>query len=357
MSDHYFTDVRAKRFNALHRPAFPAIPRFLIAGTFALFSMAAFAQQTARERTTATSEWPLGTRSIPQSTSQPDRPGLDTSQPQTRFECGRVAREEPGTAGQSPTARLLENAEKKRDITKFNCLISAQQAHEGLRRQEIVLIDVRRSSEFEKYQISGSLNLAPFSIKAKPFLKNKRVVLVNEGRHLAQLESLCNRLIGDGFKQVSVMAGGLYAWHQAGYPIAGERLEIGRLSLISPTELIASLPERDWKFIDLDRSLPSLANLLPASSVIEYQADNEAFISAVNQANSEFNDHSLPGFLVVNGKGDDYKSVERLLHLTDAKNIFYLAGGITELKRTLNTHSSLISRVAKGFEEPHRCGG
>lgn len=279
---------------------------------------------------------------------------LDERQP-TNSGCGTIAQSDLSVDAKRHTDSLLQHANEKRQA--LSCLSSAQSIYEDWSRSEVLLIDVRRDEEFQLYQIPSSLNLRPFSIKSKRYLKNKHIVLVNEGHYLSQLDDLCARLKAEGFPYVTVMAGGLHAWQQAGFPIIGDRLALSKLSQISPAELIASLHERDWKFIDLDQSLPGLANLLTISGAVDYQASGAGFISAVNQANTQFKETDLTGFLVVSSHGDNYELVERKLQLTDAKNVFYLSGGVSEFKRFLNTHSSLISRLARGFKEPHRCGG
>jgi rhodanese-related sulfurtransferase len=283
-----------------------------------------------------------------------DRPGLDNGRSET-FDCVTPPQSESAFDGESSVERLFQTTTQKSPA--FSCLSSVQPIYNGWSRNEALLIDVRRSDEFQKYQIPGSINLEPFSIKSKSFLKDKRIVLLNEGRYLSQLEALCVRLKAKGFRDVAVMAGGLHAWYQARYPVIGDRLELSKLNQISPAELIASLHERDWKFIELDQSLSSLAELLPPSAILEYQANKREFISAINRANKRFAHPDLNGFLVVNEQGDNYRKIERLLQLTDAKNIFYLSGGISAFKRYLHTHSSLMSRLARGFKEPHRCSG
>ncbi|MEJ2406520.1 MAG: rhodanese-like domain-containing protein [Candidatus Thiodiazotropha sp.] len=283
-----------------------------------------------------------------------DQSELSTGQPKV-FECESAAQSKAGVVVTQPVESLLQRAGQDRHA--FSCLSPVQSVYEGWSSNEVLLIDVRRPDEFQQYQIPGSLNLTPFSIQSKRFLKNKRIVLVNEGHYLSQLEGLCLRLKDKGFQSVAIMAGGLHAWHQARYPLNGDRLELSKLSRISPDELVASLYERDWMFIDVDQSLLGLSDFLPESSVIEYQVNKGEFISAVNQANKQLNQSLLAGFVVVNSQGENYKQIQRLLQLTEAKNIFYLSGGISELKRFLNTHSSLISRSARGFKEAHRCSG
>ncbi|MGD8913998.1 MAG: rhodanese-like domain-containing protein [Candidatus Thiodiazotropha sp.] len=273
------------------------------------------------------------------------------------YDCTAIAERETEKAKFEHDKSQVESLDKNRIITKFNCLVSAIGIYEQWSKDEVLLVDVRRSSEYERYRIPGSLNLAPFVIKSKAFLKDKKIVLVNEGRSLTQLDKLCNQLKSQGLQSVGVMAGGLYSWFQSGYPITGDNLAISKLNQITPAELISALGERDWRFIDIDNSLPALADLLHASEVIEYQTNTTTFISSINKAVRGFEGDHMSGFIVVSEKGDNYKAIERLFRVTDAGNVFYLSGGIAGLKRYLSTHTRQTSRLARGFKEPHRCGG
>lgn len=245
----------------------------------------------------------------------------------------------------------------KQQAERFSCLASVREIHDGWIRNKNLLIDVRRPERFSKYAIAGSLNVPAFAIKSKGFWSDKSLVLVNDGRSLSQLEGLCHRLKSKGFKQVSVMEGGLYAWHKAGFPIAGDALEISRMNRMSPSEWMSASREREWRFIDLDRSLPTLAKLLPSSEIIDYQTDKRAFLTAINQANRSFPKGVLTGFLVVGENGDGYDAIEPLLSLSEAKNVFYLSGGTSEFASFLSRLASQMSRLAKGFKETHRCSG
>lgn len=315
------------------------------------------AGQTNTERTDRDEPSRKVSLEIPQAAHSPDLERLERTQVESS-KCGMNSLTDVVSGSTSQTTNLIENVYKSQSVPNFNCLISIRQVHENWSRRQTLLVDVRRASEFERFRIPGSLNLAAFSIKSKPYLKRNPIVLVNEGRYLGQLERDCEQLKAQGFQQVGVMSGGLNAWYRAGYPVAGERLDISRLNRIEPSEWIAAIQERDWKYIDLDGSLQNLANLLPASSVIEYpHTDKRKFITQVNLADQSFDKRRLSGYLVVSNKGDEYESVEHLLQLTDATSVFFLSGGMAALQRYLNTHSSLISRLARGFKELHRCSG
>lgn len=252
---------------------------------------------------------------------------------------------------------LLGKTDADNKIRKFNCLISVNRVGSGREGHKLLLIDTRRPEVFDKFSIPGSLNLPAFTVKTKSFLKDKDIVLFNDGRSLFQLENLCNQLKHKGFEKVSVMEGGLYAWSRAGYPLKGDPLEISKLSNISPSEWISSLQERQWTIIDLDHSLQGLNELFPYSEIIDFQGNNREMITTINRTEPSVSKSRLSGFLVISTQGQDYQTAKRIMQLTDANNVFYLSDGTNALKRFLNSHASQLSRLRKGFREPHRCNG
>lgn len=103
----------------------------------------------------------------------------------------------------------------------------------GLKEKKIFLIDVRPRSEFERYRIAGSLNIALHAIKTKAYLKAKPIVLVNEGFVVRPLAETCQALNKSGFK-AAILAGGLAAWKQKGGKLVGDPFAPNSMNRITP---------------------------------------------------------------------------------------------------------------------------
>ena len=89
---------------------------------------------------------------------------------------------------------------------------------EWLDRNEIVLVDVRETSEYEVEHIAGALllPLSSFEPDMFPTLPGKKVVL-----HCAvgkRSEAAGKMLLKEGHSDVIHMTGGIVAWKAAGYP-------------------------------------------------------------------------------------------------------------------------------------------
>ena len=101
-----------------------------------------------------------------------------------------------------------------------NTVVSAdaQTVKEWYDRNEIVLVDVRETSEYDQEHIAGSLLLpmSSFDPEIFPEIPSKNVVL-----HCAigkRSEAAGKMLLGEGYLGVIHLTGGLDAWKAAGYP-------------------------------------------------------------------------------------------------------------------------------------------
>lgn len=92
------------------------------------------------------------------------------------------------------------------------------QIKDWLDRDQIVLVDVRETSEYEVEHIAGALllPLSSFDPEMFPSLPGKSVVL-----HCAvgkRSEAAGKMLLNEGHEEVVHMTGGIEAWKAAGYP-------------------------------------------------------------------------------------------------------------------------------------------
>lgn len=102
--------------------------------------------------------------------------------------------------------------------TKLSVLnADVAQVKTWLDRNEILLVDVRETSEYEKEHIAGSvlLPLSSFEPDMFPSLPGKKVVL-----HCAvgkRSEAAGKMLLNEGYPEITHMVGGLAEWKSAGY--------------------------------------------------------------------------------------------------------------------------------------------
>lgn len=107
----------------------------------------------------------------------------------------------------------------------------ARQVKEWLDQNDILLVDVRETSEYEVEHIAGALllPLSSFDPEAFPTLPDKKVVL-----HCAvgkRSEAAGKMLIREGHRDVIHLTGGIEAWKEAGFPT--------EVQIVPPDEKVA----------------------------------------------------------------------------------------------------------------------
>ena len=107
-----------------------------------------------------------------------------------------------------------------------------------------VLVDVRSADGH--IRIPGALQMPMHAVKTKSFLRDRQVVLIDEGYGNPALEAECRKLRKTGFTQSSIWYGGLNAWQgQGGAMEGGEAAAVRRLSPVAlqaiPYSFIPSL--------------------------------------------------------------------------------------------------------------------
>jgi len=115
--------------------------------------------------------------------------------------------------------------------------VDAANVHEWLERDEVVLVDVRETSEYEQEHIPGSmlLPMSKFDAEIFPTVPGKKVVL-----HCAvgkRSESAGKMLLNEGHAGALHMTGGIEAWKAAGFAT-----EIQITPPASPSELKSREP-------------------------------------------------------------------------------------------------------------------
>ena len=241
-------------------------------------------------------------------------------------------------------AELLTSKGKKRNPA---FAISAQSVLRRLREgHELVLIDVRRGKEFERFRIPGSINIPLFAVKTKAFLRPKQLVLVNEGYNNSQLEKECERLRSSGFR-VWLLDGGLSYWRQKGAPLRGDALAQRELNRVPPPVFFAEKDYENWVVIDTSAPPdPEARPLIPQSICVPYRDDEEKFTVALEKTAAQYKGDRFVSVLIFNEKGEQYETIEAIVQEMGLTNVFFLKGGMRAYKEYLE-QQALIRQLRR----------
>lgn len=191
-----------------------------------------------------------------------------------------------------------------------------------------VFVDVRSATEYTQCHIPGALNLPPYFIIAKKYLKSSPLVLVDGGWGDSGLEQTVQELKAAGFAQVRILHGGLAAWRAAGGQTEGTLPGLPSLSEISAADYLRNRNFEDWIVVDLRETASAV---LPESLPLTVPGKPEAFIAAL----SALTQKGPKRILIVENDGRGYSEARRTLAGWNGAPVFYLQDGMQGIERQL----------------------
>jgi len=234
---------------------------------------------------------------------------------------------------------LLTRKLKKRNPTLSVTVESVlKKLQEG---EEIILVDIRKRSSFEKFWIPGSLNIPLFSVKTKKLFKLKSLILINEGYNYTHLEKECQALRAAGF-QASILDGGVYKWKQKDGPLEGDIFAQKELNKIPPEIFWLEKNYRNWIFIDISRSEERQSDyLIPQKIHIPFVDEPEQFISKLRAIIDNCADNPYTSVLIFNKNGQYNEKIEKFIQKIQNEDVFYLKSGFEGYRAFLEQQASI----------------
>jgi rhodanese-related sulfurtransferase len=234
--------------------------------------------------------------------------------------------------------------------------ISVNRVQQALKKGRVIFVDTRSPADFEKLRIAGSINIPLFLIKTKEFLKDKFVVLVNEGYAFSQLEKECARLRSSGFTQVFILDGGLNGWQQAGLELAGDPFAAKELVNVSAQTFFMERHFENWTVIDVVPENLASARFLPEAAKISFSGKDD-FPALLQKHLGQPRSDILYLTMIIDEQGENYAALKRLLDKAGINNVYYLEGGLAGYKTFLHRQSLMRQpqKLQSGVKECSTC--
>jgi rhodanese-related sulfurtransferase len=253
---------------------------------------------------------------------------------------------------------LQDSSLLPKTLRKVNtqCRIDARTAQNLWRENKAVIVDVRSLNEFNQFRIPNSLNLPAHSVKSKPFLKSKPLILLNKGFSSYELDILCDNLKQAGFPKVMVLDGGMVAWSKKG-KLEGDLNAVRQLNRLSPREYELAKAERNFKPVYMgkrDKKVESLG----VSMFISPNGDEENLTTSyeIIEKLTESDEQGSAEFLIFNEDGSNYPAIEKAIKNSAAGNIYYLQGGLKRYLEYRTNHNLILARTEAGPRHVKPCG-
>jgi len=244
---------------------------------------------------------------------------------------------------------LFKPGLQKKQQTACSAL-SSQSANQLRADRSAFLIDIRDNQAFQRYHIPGSLNIPVHTLKTKTFLKSKHLILLNEGH--STLETLCIALQQAGFRQISILQGGLNQWLKQIGPLPGNLIAQHNNNQITPAQFFKERDYPHWLVVNMaspnQRLSPAVLNLSPSD-------DN--FVKQLTQAIAKRTETTgtAPYILIISTQGEAYPKVQAQLRNTDLFNVFYLQGGIQSYQHFIQ-QQAVMNTYIPGVQTATSCG-
>lgn len=220
-------------------------------------------------------------------------------------------------------------------------------ADAGLKQHEsksrhFFFIDIRPEKSFETIHIPGSLNIPLFAIKTKAFLKNKRIVIVNEGFGYSSLVDACLQLRQSGFESVTILKGGLNFWIQKGGELRGDIFARKSLRMIAPKDFFGDSGYDAVMPVEI-YSGESAAGKLLIPRIVGAKLSNDISVMIDNLTRAiETAGIDDPLYVVIIAETDlMYQNFEGLMDREWPWPLFFLKGGLTGYKQFLNDQARI----------------
>lgn len=202
-----------------------------------------------------------------------------------------------------------------------------------------LLVDIRGDAEFGAFHIPGSINMPLFTIKTKPSLKHKQVVLIGDGQSYAKLEQACQNLNAIGF-QTSILLGGIYFWALEGLTIEGSPPSLMQQGMVPPQTFFSERHYRNWSVVQTFQASEKEAQaLIPDSTSIVYGHRNHVFKAQFKREIEKIKHNPMQWILLVDRNGSSYDDIAKEIEPADTLRVFYLEGGIEGYRQFLEKQS------------------
>lgn len=231
------------------------------------------------------------------------------------------------------------------------CLVPFSAIDKLATQKDFSLVDVRSPTEYDRYHITGSINIPLHQVKTKEFLKKLSVVMVNDGRSTSELERICGELKQAGFNRVSVLEGGMFAWRANKRTLEGDPLAQVKLNRMSQIELIEEHSRPNLYVIDVSTpgKYKDIYDWLPAKIIsvpLKSKGGSIARITTIISQQRKKSPKSIP--LLIADNNDAYDRMEDDLKKSGIDSVVLLLdGGIQGYREHLKKQSAIWSEQNK----------
>ena len=255
---------------------------------------------------------------------------------------------------------VIENSDtitsKKIDYINAELLIERLNQNENF-----IFIDVRLPKKFAAAHIRGAINMPLETIKARTFLKTKKIVIIDNGWGETLTETEIIKLKVRGFKSVYLLFGGIKAWRDYGGNFSGVGGDMA-INEVAPRTLFMDQNSKKWTVIDLTLSTNICEKMFP--KIIRFSTNKNNLDRLANEINAALAKMSNLNYIAIIDD-DGRKARDLITKIIAPKNsvVFAAKGGLKALKERKIFNLAVTKSSAPGYISPRikmkrtPCGG
>lgn len=254
-----------------------------------------------------------------------------------------LSHETVASSGKGYPVDLEARPWQKLDTTVF---MRVGDAEPLVRGGKLTVVDLRSPAAFARDGIPGSINVKPYALASKAFLRDTPLLLVDEGYHAAALASLCAALKSEGFRDVHALFGGIQAWRRRHGAIP--------VSYVPAREFFKERGYRYWLIVDASGRAEA-RKLFPAALRIALRRGWQQRVASAWKRDAT---QGFPPLVLVVGRDAKAASAIEagLARLRDGAEFYVLDGGLKGYRGFLQRQALAWEHLLHPPQPAMHCG-
>jgi rhodanese-related sulfurtransferase len=235
----------------------------------------------------------------------------------------------------------------------LGCMTSATKVFDMMAESGTIIADLRSASDFAAFHIDGALSLTIAELRAKPYWRDKPVVLVGNGKAETELYRECGRLKKIGYHRLHVLHGGMPSWLGQRLPMVGQAPAVTQLVRLSASDLWGE-SHNGQGLVLLDSTHAALQRDMPGSQVLRQITASE-LQAALSRSKTKKKASPLIGLVAVSQSTLTDDQIRELQQAVAPLPLLVYADTQEAFRRAMATQKAIWNAQARGPKRPG-CG-
>lgn len=234
----------------------------------------------------------------------------------------------------------------------MGCALPASAVAGFLQRPGATVIDTREEPQYAQFHLASAMRLDPASVRLKPYLRDKPLLLVGDGKAERELYAACGSLKAQGFTSVQVLQGGMSAYVAKDLPVVARSVPPSlKLAQLEASEFWAESQFAQNLLVVLDS--PKISEMVPMATS-SANASPQALAAALDRRRKESKTPLASVIVAIDAPMSDTTFRDYVRAVSPMPLLVY-SQGAEPLARFIKSQQAIWAAHARGPKQP-RCG-